>query len=226
MRRLSLKQIPLEERPREKLIQKGAEALTDAELLGIVLTAGTPEESAVQIAQRMLSDGREELESLSVHEMCRKYRGIGPARAAQVKAALELARRRTHKKHEKQPRFSNSRMVFEFCQASFHGKHREEFWVLALDAKNRLQKQEAVSRGTLMGSLVHPREVFELAIRNAAAGIIVLHNHPSGDPEPSPEDRRVTTQLAEAGRVLGIPLLDHLIIGNGSYYSFKDHGGL
>ncbi|HSP06941.1 MAG TPA: DNA repair protein RadC [Acidobacteriota bacterium] len=226
MRRLSLKQIPLEERPREKLIQKGAEALSDAELLGIVLTAGTPEESAVQIAQRMLTDGREELESLSVHEMCRKYRGIGPARAAQVKAALELARRQTHRKHEKQPRFSNSRMVFEFCQASFQGKQREEFWVLALDAKNRLRKQEAISRGTLMGSLVHPREVFELAIRNAAAGIIVLHNHPSGDPEPSPEDRRVTAQLAEAGRVLGIPLLDHLIIGNGSYYSFKDQGGL
>lgn len=228
MRRLSLKQIPADERPREKLIAKGAGVLSEAELLAIVLGSGTAEESAVQLAQRMLKEagGIPALEAMSVHEMCKAFHGIGPARAAQIKASLELAHRYSRGLAEKPQRFSNSKQVFEFCQASYRGLRREEFRVLALDAKNRLRKQETISRGTLMGSLVHPREVFELAIRHSAAGIIVLHNHPSGDVEPSPEDRRVTAQLAEAGKVMGIPLLDHLIIGNGSYYSFKDSGGL
>lgn len=226
MARLSLKQIPEEERPRERLIEKGAGALTDAELLAIVVGAGSKQESAVQLAQRLLKEGLNELEALSVHEMCEKYHGIGPARASQVKAALEIAHRYSNSLAGKKPRFPNSRAVFDFCHNTFQGKLREEFWVLVLDAKNRLRKKETISRGTLMGSLVHPREVYEPAIRHSAAGIIVLHNHPSGDPEPSPEDRRVTAQLAEAGRILGIPLLDHIVIGNNSYYSFKDMGGL
>lgn len=221
-----MKQIPAAERPREKLMEKGAGALSDAELLAIVLGAGTAKESAVQIAQRMLAHGLWELEMQSPQELKQNFHGIGTARAAQVKAALELARRYSGQINIHRARFSNSRQVFEYCRNEFQGKRKEEFWVLSLDAKNKLRKKDVISNGTLMGSLVHPREVFETAIRHSAAGIIVLHNHPSGDPEPSAEDRRVTTQLADAGKILGIPLLDHLIIGSASYYSFKDSGAL
>lgn len=116
--------------------------------------------------------------------------------------------------------------MFLHFHDSFLGKTKEELWVAVLDMKNRLILKEQVSTGTLSGSLVHPREVFQVAIRNAAAGLILLHNHPSGDPAPSPEDRKVTLQIAEAGKLLGIPLLDHIIIGNQKYFSFKDNGAL
>ena len=121
-------------------------------------------------------------------------------------------------------RFSNSQIVFEHFHPSFLGKQQEELWVAVLDMKNRMLMKAEVSKGTLSGSLVHPREVFHVAIRNMGASIILLHNHPSGDPAPSPEDRKVTSQIAEAGNLLGIPLLDHIIIGTGRYYSFKDSG--
>lgn len=226
VKKLTLKEIPVDERPREKLLSRGPQALSDAELLAIILVGGTRKESAVQLAQRMLAGGLVDLERLTAPQMKKQFHGVGTARAAQVKAALELARRYSGELPLDRIRFSNSKTVFEYCHREFRGKKKEEFWVLSLDAKNKLNKKELVSNGTLMSSLVHPREVFETAIRNSAAGIIVLHNHPSGDPEPSPEDRRVTAQLAEAGKLLGIPLLDHVIIGNTSYYSFKDSGTL
>jgi len=226
-KRLSLREIPEEERPREKLMHRGEESLSDAELLAIVIGAGTKTESALQLAQRILkkAGNLKTLSTLSVREL-QEFHGIGDARATQLKAALELARRYTGSFSGSQPRFSNSRMVFQLFLEMFRGKHQEEFWVLALDAKNRLLHKTRVFKGTLMGSLAHPREVFQVAIKNSAAGIIILHNHPSGDPEPSLEDRKVTAQIAEAGKLLGIPLLDHLIIGNEAYYSFKDSGVL
>lgn len=208
------------------MLIRGPQALSDAELLAIILGSGTRQESAVQMAQRMLANGLVGLERQTAAELKKQFHGVGTARAAQVKAALELARRYSGEIPADGFRFCNSKTVFEYCHSEFRGKKKEEFWVLSLDAKNKLNKKELISNGTLMSSLVHPREVFETAIRNSAAGIIVLHNHPSGDPEPSPEDRRVTAQLAEAGKVLGIPLLDHVIIGSRSYYSFKDNGVL
>lgn len=222
-RRLSLKDLPEEERPREKLIQHGENALTDAELLAIILGSGTRTESAVQLAQRILKETGDlkTLSALSVSEL-KKFHGIGSARAAQLKAALELARRRKKSDESTAIRFSNSRTVFQHFKDYFQGKQQEEFWVAVLDAKNKLMRKGLITKGTLMGSLVHPREVFHLAIKNLGAGIIILHNHPSGDPEPSPEDLKVTRQICEAGKVLGIPLLDHIIIGSSNYYSFKD----
>lgn len=225
-KRLSIKELPEDERPREKLISSGEQSLTDAELLAIVLGSGTREESALQLAQRILKQAGDlkTLSSMSITELL-KFHGIGPARAAQLKAALELTRR--HKEALINPRstkFSNSRMVFQYFHHRFRGKAHEEFWVAALDAKNKFLTEGFVSKGTLMGSLVHPREVFQIAIRSFAAGILILHNHPSGDPEPSLEDRKVTNQIAEAGKLMGIPLLDHIIIGNECYFSFKDAG--
>jgi len=223
-RRLSLKELPEAERPREKLLDQGEDTLSDAELLAIILGSGTSRESALQLAQRMLKETGDlkTLSSLSVRELQARFHGIGPARAAQLKAALELSRRHSRDFAIAKPKFSNSQMVFRHFHEMFHGKQQEEFWVIALDAKNKLLVKAQISKGTLMASLVHPREVFQIPIRNAAAGIIILHNHPSGEPEPSLEDRKVTNQLVEAGKVLGIPLLDHIIIGNGCYYSFKD----
>lgn len=227
-KRLSLKDLPEEDRPREKLIRKGERSLSDAELLAIVLGAGSRTESALQLSQRILheSGGLENLSEMSVPELCRKFHGIGPARASQLKASLELSRRHLRTSTGSHPRLNHSIAVFEHFQQQFHKKRQEEFWVVALDAKNKLIDSALVSRGTLMGSLVHPREVFLIAIRSAAAGIIVLHNHPSGEPEPSAEDRKVTHQISESGKLLGIPLLDHIIIGSGCYFSFKDAGYL
>jgi DNA repair protein RadC len=226
-RRLSLKEIPEEERPREKLIHRGSHSLSDAELLAIILGSGTPEESAVQVAQRILKKvgDLKTLSEMGISELM-EFPGIGPARAAQLKAALELARRYKEVLSKSRARFSSSRMVFDYFGPEFCGKSQEEFWVIALDAKNRLVQAARITKGTLLGSLVHPREIFEVAIRNRAAGIIIFHNHPSGDPQPSMEDRKVTGQISEAGKLLGIPLLDHLIMGNESYFSFKDSGTL
>jgi len=225
-RKLTIKELPRDERPREKLAHGGESRLSDAELLAIILGSGTKRETAVQMAQRILKEAGnlKALSSMSVSEMTAQFHGVGPARAAQLKAALELSRRYSRELAEAKPRFSNSRVVYMHFHESFLGKQQEELWIAVVDMKNQMIAKQEISRGTLNGSPVHPREVFNVAIRNSGAGIILLHNHPSGDPAPSPEDRKVTIQMMEAGKLLGIPLLDHIIIGNGSYFSFKDQG--
>lgn len=224
-RKLTLKQLPEKERPRERLLYRGENTLSDAELLAIVLGSGTRSESALQLAQRILKKAGDlqTLSEMSISEL-REFNGIGLAKAAQLKASLELARRHTDAIQREKPQFSNSKKVFEHFGPAFRGKRHEEFWVLVLDAKNRLLADANVSKGTLMASIVHPREVFQIAIRNAGAGIIILHNHPSGDPDPSSDDKKVTQQIAEAGKLLAIPLLDHVILGLNCYFSFKDNG--
>jgi len=225
-RKLTMKDLPRDERPREKLIAGGEHQLSDAELLAIVFGSGTKRESAVQMAQRILKEAGnlKMLGSMSVNELMQQFHGVGPARAAQLKAALELSRRYSRELGEAKPRFSNSKAAYLHFHEWFLGKQQEELWIAVLDMKNHLIYKQEISRGTLNGSPVHPREVFGVAIRNSGAGIILLHNHPSGDSLPSPEDRKVTLQMAEAGKLLGIPLLDHIIIGNGNYFSFKDQG--
>jgi DNA repair protein RadC len=223
--KLTLKELPEKERPRERLLYHGETSLSNAELLAIVLGSGTKSESALQLAQRILKEAGDfqTLSNMSIREL-REFNGIGLAKAAQLKASLELARRYTGRMEQKKPKFSNSRTVFEYFAPNFRGKQHEEFWVLVLDAKNKLLIEAIVSKGTLMASIVHPREIFQIAIKNAGASIIILHNHPSGDPDPSSEDRKVTQQIAEAGKLLAIPLLDHVIVGMNQYYSFKDSG--
>lgn len=226
-KRLSLRQIPEDERPRERLMQLGEQTLSDAELIAIALGSGSRTESAVQLAHRILkeSGSLNILAEMSASEL-RKFHGVGPAKAAQLKAAFELARRYSAGNVTTRPKFSNSHTVFQHFHDLLRAQKQEEFWVVTLDAKNKMQRKRLVTKGTLMGSMVHPREVFHDAIRDSAAGILILHNHPSGDPAPSLEDRKVTAQIAEAGKLLGIPLLDHVIIGNSAYYSFKDAGML
>ncbi|MFQ5895059.1 MAG: DNA repair protein RadC [Nitrospinota bacterium] len=224
-----IREWPSEERPRERLARLGPGALSEAQLLAILLRTGDASAgaSALGLAMRLLADfgSLEELERASVAEIS-KTPGIGFAKAVQVKAALELGRRLMRGVGEEAPAFGSSREVAAYLVPSLAPKSQEEFHILLLNAKNRLLKELTVTRGTLTQSLVHPREVFAPAIRESAAFIVCAHNHPSGDPSPSDDDRALTRRLAEAGRLIGIPLLDHIIVGAGNHYSFADAGEL
>lgn len=204
---------------------KGPDALSDAQLLAILLRTGRPDFSAVQVAIELLgrvgSIGG--LAMCGIEELC-AIQGIGPAKAAQLKAAVELGRRSLATPLSTGTRISSSADLFKHFHPILRDRKQELFKVVLLDAKNTVIKESTVSEGTLTLSLVHPREVFASAVREAAAAVIFLHNHPSGDPTPSLEDRQLTERLTEAGRLLGIPVLDHVIIGDGRYVSFADQG--
>ncbi|MEP9412612.1 MAG: DNA repair protein RadC [Candidatus Brocadia sp.] len=222
----TIKQLPAHERPRERLIQSGDEHLTDAELLGIIIRDGTTNYSAVDLAKKLLSEygDLQRLSLASVGELCR-IKGIGPARAAQIKAALSLAKRVSGASIRLQQQFKCSNDIFRHFHEQLRGKKQEVFLVVLLDNKNRIIKVETeVTKGSLTSSIVHPREAFKAAIRESAASVIFVHNHPSGDPEPSREDIQITQRLVEAGDIVGIRVLDHIIIGNGRFVSFKDKG--
>lgn len=224
----SIKELPEDQRPRERLIAGGERTLSDAELLAIILRSGTEEQTAIGLAQSLLSKfgTLRALATKSVAELC-KLRGIGPAKAAQVKAALEIGRRMaTQGAAEPGRTISSSQAVYDLCAPRLRDQKKETFLVLLLDAKNRLFREVEVSVGSLTASLAHPREVFHEAVRDSAAAIICVHNHPTGDPTPSPRDAEVTRKLHATGKVLGISFLDHIIIGEGRYYSFADDGKL
>jgi len=218
---------PASERPRERLLAKGPDALSDAQLLAILLRTGRRDSSAVEVAMELLRqvDGISGLAKCGVEELC-AIDGIGPAKAAQLKAAVELGRRSLAAPLSTGTRISSSADLFRHFFPILRDRKQELFKVVLLDAKNIIVKETTVSEGTLTLSIVHPREVFALAIRESAAGIIFLHNHPSGDPTPSLEDRRLTDRLVTAGKLLGISVLDHVIIGDGRYVSFADEGWL
>lgn len=224
-KRPTIKQIPAHERPRERLIQSGDEYLTDAELLGIIIRDGTPNYSAVDLAQKLLSEYGDfrKLSLVSIGELC-KVKGIGPARAAQIKASLAIAKRFSTISVKPLQQFKCSRDIFGHFHERLRGRKQEMFLVVLLDNKNRIVKEIPISTGSLTSSIVHPREVFSPAIRESAASVIFVHNHPSGDPEPSKEDIHLTHRLLEAGNIVGIKVLDHVIIGNEFFVSFKDKG--
>lgn len=223
-----IKDWPEDERPRERLQQHGESSLSDAQLLAIVLRTGDHASgaTAIDLARRLLTAFQEDLETMSsasVHELC-QVPGIGPAKACEIKAAFELGRRRLARLGGGLVQFRSSRDVAAYYMPLLAGQKREQFQVVLLDQKNRIIKDIMISQGSLTASVVHPREVFNAAIRDAAAAIICVHNHPSGDPQPSREDRVLTTRLYEAGRLLGIQVLDHIIVGRDTYMSFADEG--
>ncbi|NUO09385.1 MAG: DNA repair protein RadC [Candidatus Brocadia sp.] len=225
-KRPTIKQLPTHERPRERLIQSGDEHLTDAELLGIIIRDGTQDYSAVDLARKLLSEYGDfrRLSTASVSELC-ETKGIGPARAAQIKAALAIAKRLTETSIRPQQQFKCSNDIFRHFHEQLREKKQEVFLAVLLDNKNRIIKVEAdVTKGSLTSSIAHPREAFKAAIKESAASVIFVHNHPSGDPEPSKEDIQITQRLSEAGNIVGIKVLDHIIIGNGSFVSLKDKG--
>lgn len=220
-------QWPEAERPRERLLTHGPTALTDAQLLAILLRVGRQRSSAVQVGLEVLDrfHGLSGLAHCGIEELC-AIPGVGTAKAAQLKAALELGKRALAGPLTKGTKITSSLDLFYHYHPSLRDLRHEIFKVVLLDAKHAIMRDATVSEGSLTLSIVHPREVFNLAVRESAAAVIFLHNHPSGDPTPSQEDRVLTTRLVAAGDVLGIRVLDHLIVGDGRYVSFADQGWL
>jgi len=217
---------PADDRPRERLFRLGAGALTGGELLAIILATGTTHASAVDVAHALLADRGPSLAQLARRPAAdlASQRGVGAAKAARVAAALELGRRLQEEQRGERPRIRAPDDVHRWFAPRLTDLSAEEFHVLALDTQSRVLRDILITRGILNGSLVHPREVFRTAIAEAAAGIIVVHNHPSGDPTPSADDKAVTRQLVEAGKVLDLPVYDHVIVGAGRYVSFAESG--
>lgn len=218
---------PAAERPRERLLAQGASSLTDAQLLAILLRVGRRRSSALQVGLEVLDrlNGLSGLAHCGIEELC-AIPGVGLAKAAQLKAALELGKRALAVPLAKGTKITSSRDLFHHYHPGLRDLRREIFKVVLLDAKHAILRDATVSEGSLTLSIVHPREVFNLAVRESAAAVIFLHNHPSGDPTPSREDRALTARLVAAGDVLGIRVLDHLIVGDGRYVSFADQGWL
>jgi DNA repair protein RadC len=222
----AIREWPVQERPRERLLADGASALASRELLAILIGSGREGASAVEIAGSLLrsADGSlRRLASSSPAELA-AVQGIGPAVAARISSALELGRRLAREGPLERTRIRGPRDVYDLCAPSMRDLTQEEFRVLLVNTQHAVVREIIVTRGTLDASIVHPREVFRAAITESAAAMILVHNHPSGDPAPSAEDRDVTRQLAEAGRLIGIPVLDHVVVGDGRYVSFVEAG--
>ncbi len=220
-----IKEYPAHARPRERMERLGAAQLTDQELLAILLATGSKTRSALDLAGEMFRrfGGLAGFRQLTLTELT-EQKGVGLAKAATVAAAVEFGRRVALGDTETMPVLNSPADAAAFLMERMRGLDREHFQVLLLNQKNQLLALETVSIGTLSGAPVHPREVFKQAIKRSAASMIVAHNHPSGNCQPSEVDRQVTARLSDAGRLLGIEVLDHLIIGADSYYSFcEDH---
>lgn len=212
-------------RPRERLRQEGADALSRVELLALVLRTGSRGLSALALAERLLARFRtlDGLRRAGAAELMAEP-GMGRAKFAALQAALELARRAGEDELSLGERLDAPEQVYRYLGDRLGPLRQERFIVLLLDSRRRLLGEVEVSRGSLTQSLVHPREVFAPALREAAASILVVHNHPSGDPEPSREDREVTRRLEQAGQILGVQLIDHVVIGRQGFASFAERG--
>lgn len=220
-----LRDMPSEERPRERMMQYGAGSLSHTELLAILFRTGTRDESAVHLAQRVLSSigGIRNLVDISLDELV-KLKGIGPAKAVQLKAGIELGQRLAKARLPEAQVIRSPRDAADILMEQLRYLQKEHFVCLFLNTKNHIIAQETLSIGSLNSSIVHPREVFRAAIKCSSASVVCAHNHPSGDPTPSPEDIRMTERLCEAGEIVGIDVLDHIVIGDGEFISLKEQG--
>lgn len=216
---------PEGDRPRERLLVRGAEALSDAELLAIILRSGDRDANAVDQARQLIATfgSFRSLADKGVGDLC-TVKGIGPAKAAQILAVLEIAKR--YGEHEFKPGelFRSSGDIYAHFRERLASERHEHFYVVLLDQKHRKIKDIPVSRGSLTQSIVHPRDVFLPVVRESAAAVVLVHNHPSGDPTPSQEDIAITRRLREVGDLMGVRVLDHIVIGRGSYVSLVEGG--
>nr|WP_096198860.1 DNA repair protein RadC [Bacillus sp. FJAT-45350] len=224
---LMIRDVPQSERPRERMVNEGPKFLTNQELLAILLRSGTKQESVLTLAQRLLQqfDGLYLLKDATLEEL-QQIKGIGLAKAIEIRAALELGRRISTLQIEDRYTIRSPEDVSRYVMEDMRFLTQEHFVCLYLNTKNHVLHKETIFVGSLNASIVHPREVFKEAFRRSAASIICLHNHPSGDPSPSSEDIEVTKRLRESGKILGIELLDHVIIGDRKFISLKEYGAI
>lgn len=223
-----IKNLPFAEQPREKLMTYGASSLTVSELLAILIKTGTRKKSAIDLGTTIVTNCGEdmtELSNLTIEELC-VVEGIGESKACQILAAIELGKRVKQTQSIRKSKLSSPSEVVRFFSAELSELRVEKFIAVLLNTKNEVINWELISIGSLNASIVHPREVFSRAIKRSAASILVVHNHPSGHVDPSREDINITKRLAEAGQLIGIPLIDHIIIGKDKYYSFKEENQL
>ncbi|MBP2625969.1 MAG: repair protein RadC [Firmicutes bacterium] len=224
---LMIKELPQEERPREKMLAKGAQALSNSELLAILLRTGTKHDSVLRVAERLLKKYEEmgvaALASLAPQELS-KIKGIGPVKAVTIVAAIELGKRLNSLSSADKPVIRAPQDAANLLMARLRYEPREHFIIILLSTKNHVLATPTISIGSLNASIVHPRELFREAINHSAAAVILVHNHPSGDPTPSSEDTLLTRKLIDAGKILEIHVLDHIIIGDNKYVSLKEKG--
>ena len=225
---LGIKNWAKEDRPREKLVLKGRNSLSDAELIGILIASGTKELSAVDLSKNILAsvgNDLNELAKLSIKDLL-KFKGIGEAKAISIVAALELGRRRKETLSSNKPKINSPADVYELMTPDLLDIEKEEFWIILLNRAHHVIKKILISSGGISGTTVDPRMIFKEAIENLASGIILIHNHPSGNLTPSQSDFQITRKLTEGGKFMDLPVLDHLIFSNSGFYSFKDEGHL
>lgn len=225
-KRLGIKNWAAEDRPREKLLLKGKSALSDAELVALLIGSGTGTLSAVDVAKQVLQsveNNLHELAKLTVKDLM-KSKGIGEARAITIVAAMELGRRRKESDAGEKPKVSGSKEAYEMVKGDLMDLAHEEFWVLLFNRANRLIKKKRISEGGVSGTVADPKIIYKLALEELASGIIVVHNHPSGNLTASQSDISLTKKLKEAGKLLEVQLLDHLIVAGPKYFSFADEG--
>jgi len=217
-----------EDRPREKLVLKGKNSLSNAELMAILIGSGSKNESAVELSKKILSstnNNLQELSRLSIEEL-NKFKGIGPAKAITIIAAIELGKRyrSTDALHKK--KITSSRDAYDILFSYLSDLSYEEFYIILLNRANEVLSVNKVSEGGVSGTAVDAKKIFKIAIDKKASGIILSHNHPSGNLNPSPQDKDLTKKIVSSGKLLDINVLDHIIVGNGKYYSFADDGNL
>ena len=225
---ISIKSWAEDDRPREKLMAKGKIALSDSELIAILIGSGTREVTAVDLAKQILQsvdNNLNQLGRLNAKELC-KFKGIGEAKAISIITALELGKRRRESEGTQKPKISSSNDAFQILQPFIGDLHHEEFWVLFLSNANKVLKKEQLSIGGMTGTVADVRKIYKSALEQSATAIIIAHNHPSGTLRPSQADMQLTRKVKEGGNILDIKLLDHLIITEKNYYSFADEGTL
>lgn len=220
----TIKQIPLQERPREKLIKLGPQALSNSELMAIVLRVGSNKDTAITLSQKILNHEERGLRNIADTniDLLLEFHGISHAKAAQLMAAVELGRRVSRIDIDDRFKVTSPQDIANYLMEDMRYLKKEHFKIITLDTKNKILDICTISIGSLNSSIVHPREVFHEAVKKSAASIILIHNHPSGETQPSREDISITKRLIEAGELMGIKVLDHIIIGDGVYLSFKE----
>lgn len=224
--KLNIKAWAEEDRPREKLLLKGKSVLSDAELLAIIIGSGTPEVSAVELCRQILAsvhNNLDKLGKLTVTDLI-KFKGIGEAKAIAIVASLELGKRRASTEVQLPERFVSSQQLYKALEPSFTDLQHEEFWILLLNRNNRLLSKHRISSGGVAGTIVDPKIIFNIALKELASGIVLSHNHPSGNLQPSREDKDMTHKILQGAKFLEISIIDHIIVANRDYYSFRDNG--